>query len=106
MLLKLIPSIIAPPQCPTHFSPVHTPHLLASLDANLSEQQGDKQANVPCDEVQPELVPQGRSGGEFGQLLLLGERSGTAQHGTAQHSTACLSFKDSPTEGGPGWGRK
>jgi hypothetical protein len=43
--------------------------LLAALHADLGEGQGDEEAQVPGDEVEPELVGERRAGGEVRQLL-------------------------------------
>eukprot|EP00195_Chlamydomonas_chlamydogama_P011991 CAMPEP_0202892504 /NCGR_PEP_ID=MMETSP1392-20130828/2213_1 /ASSEMBLY_ACC=CAM_ASM_000868 /TAXON_ID=225041 /ORGANISM="Chlamydomonas chlamydogama, Strain SAG 11-48b" /LENGTH=143 /DNA_ID=CAMNT_0049576487 /DNA_START=324 /DNA_END=756 /DNA_ORIENTATION=- len=43
--------------------------LLAALHTNLAQGQGQEQANVPGDQVQPELVVQGGASGEVCQLL-------------------------------------
>jgi hypothetical protein len=43
--------------------------LLASLDTNLSKEHGQKEANVPSDHVDPELVSEGGASREVGELL-------------------------------------
>ena len=50
--------------------------LLAALVADLAEEHGGEEANVPGDEVQPELVVDGGALGEVGHVLADGVDEG------------------------------
>lgn len=57
-----------------HASPVL---LLASLNSDLSQSQGDEQTKMPCHHVQPELITESWASWEVGKILsnALGEQS-------------------------------
>lgn len=90
-------SVSAPPQCLTNKPLIHQSSLpvllLAALHANLSQGQSQEKANVPADQVEPELVIKGRAGGEVGQVGAdgLGEQteqrlSAESRHGNVGRS--------------------